>query len=80
MSEGGESISHTPYPQTLRGSFSAVSTPPIARVGAFFSIEMLKNAPTFAIRGVDTEDNGPSNLENVLHNDPATPHHFAEFL
>ena len=28
----------TPYPQTLKSSFSAVSTPPIARVGAFFSI------------------------------------------
>ena len=28
---------HAPYLQTLDGPFSAVSTPPIARVGAFFS-------------------------------------------
>ena len=36
MTGGG--VVDTPDPQTLRGSFWAVSTPPIARVGAFFGI------------------------------------------
>ena len=35
---GRGSIPYTPYPQTLRGSFSALSMPPIARVGASLSI------------------------------------------
>ena len=37
--------------QTLEGSFSTVSTPPIARVGAFFQIfRDLQNSHTFAPR------------------------------
>ena len=73
QNDGCNSCLVTPFHiETLEGSFSAVSTHLITTVRGFFRMfrdlenhvdpELLKNAPTLAIRGVDTAENEPSKV------------------
>ena len=62
---------YTESGQTLQCSFSSVSTPPIARVGAFFSIcRDLQDCHSFA----------PLRIQNFSKNLPKIFHNFTDFL
>ena len=62
---------YTESGQTLEGSFSAVSRPPIARVGAFFTVfRDLQDCHSFA----------PLRIQNFSKNVPKFFHNFTDFL